>query len=77
MVIWWLVLAGAILTGLFAGLFVVPSLGFHGLLSSLLGVVLGLLIFLIVALDHAYWGEVSIGTKAYELVVQKIMQMPY
>lgn len=72
-VIWWVVLLGGLVTIIFSGLFVMPSFWFHGLLNSLLGVMLGLLIFLIVALDHPYWGEVSVGTKAYELVLQKVM----
>jgi len=75
-VIWWVVLLGALLTLVFASLFVVPSFWFHGLLNSLLGVMLGLLIFLIVTLDHPYWGEVSVSTKAYDLVLQKVMSIP-
>lgn len=75
-VIWWVVLVGALVMLIFSGLFVMPSFWFHGLLSSLLGVMLGLLIFLIVALDHPYWGEVSVGTKAYELVLDKVMIVP-
>ena len=75
-VIWWVVLIGALLTLVFAGLFVMPSFWFHGLLNSLLGGMLGLLVFLIVALDHPYWGEVSVSTKAYELVLQKVMIIP-
>ncbi|GAB3752385.1 hypothetical protein GCM10028817_16840 [Spirosoma pomorum] len=75
-VIWWVVLIGALVTLVFSGLFVMPSFWFHGLLTSLLGIMLGLLIFLIVALDHPYWGEVSVGTKAYELVLQKVMIIP-
>lgn len=72
-VIWWVVLLGALLTLIFAGLFVVPSFWFHGLLNSLLAIMLGLLIFLIVSLDHPYWGEVSVSTNAYELVLKKVM----
>jgi hypothetical protein len=44
------------------------------LLVSLLGAVIGLLIFLIAALDHPYWGEVSVTPAAYELVLIKVMQ---
>ncbi|AUD01130.1 bestrophin-like domain [Spirosoma pollinicola] len=72
-VIWYVVLLGALLTVTFGYLFVVKSFWFHGLLVSLLGAVIGLLIFLIAALDHPYWGEVSVSPQAYELVLSKVM----
>lgn len=72
-VIWYVVLLGALLTLVFGYLFVVKSFWFHGLLVSLLGAVIGLLIFLIAALDHPYWGEVSVSPQAYELVLSKVM----
>ena len=75
-VIWYVVLLGALLTLTFGYLFVVKSFWFHGVLVSLLGAVIGLLIFLIAALDHPYWGEVSVSPQAYELVLSKVMSRP-
>jgi len=72
-VIWYVVLLGALLTLAFGYLFVVESFWFHGVLVSLLAAVIGLLIFLIAALDHPYWGEVSVSPQAYELVLSKVM----
>lgn len=72
-VIWYVVLVGGLVTLLFSYLFLVKSFWFHGLLISLLGSVIGLLIFLIAALDHPYWGEVSVSPGAYELVLEKVM----
>ena len=72
-VIWYVVLVGGLLTLLFSYLFLVESFWFHGVLVSLLGAVIGLLIFLIAALDHPYWGEVSVSAGAYELVLLKVM----
>ena len=72
-VIWYVVLLGALLTLLFGYLFVVKAFWLHGVLVSLLAAVIGLLIFLIAALDHPYWGEVSVSPKAYELVLTKVM----
>jgi hypothetical protein len=73
-VIWYVVLLGGLVTLVFSYFFLVKSFWFHGLLVSLLGAVIGLLIFLIAALDHPYWGEVSVTPAAYELVITKVMQ---
>lgn len=72
-VIWQVVLLGGLITLVFSYFFLVKSFWFHGLLISLLGSVIGLLIFLIAALDHPYWGEVSVSPAAYELVLAKVM----
>lgn len=74
LVIWYVVLLGAFLTVSFSYLFVVKEFLFHSLLISLLGATIGLLIFLIAALDHPYWGEVSVSSSAYELVLEKVMK---
>ncbi|MFD2934990.1 bestrophin-like domain [Spirosoma flavum] len=72
-VIWYAVILGALLTLAFSYLFLVKDFWFHGLLVSLLAAVIGLLIFLIAALDHPYWGEVSVSAAAYQLVLDKVM----
>ena len=73
-VIWYVVLVGGFLTLAFAYLFLVKHFWLHGLLISMLAGLIGLLIFLIAALDHPYWGEVSVSPSAYELVLEKVMQ---
>lgn len=73
-VIWYVVILGAFLTLTFSYLFIVKDIVFQGILISLLSAVIGLLIFLIAALDHPYWGEVSVSPTAYELVLEKVMK---
>lgn len=73
-VIWYVVLLGALLTIVFAYFFVVKEFWLHGWLVGMLSAVIGLLIFLIAALDHPYWGEVSVSPAAYQLVLDKVMK---
>ena len=76
-VLWAAVLVGALLTIIFSYCFVVVSLRLHALLTGLLALMLGVMIFVIAALDHPYLGEVSVSPDAYQVVLDKVMvQMP-
>ncbi|MGI4883583.1 MAG: DUF4239 domain-containing protein [Janthinobacterium lividum] len=72
-VLWSVVIVGAIITVAFSYCFAVERLRFHALLTGLLALMLGLMIFLIVALDHPYLGEVSVTPDAYQVVLDKVM----
>ncbi|WP_143436599.1 bestrophin-like domain [Hymenobacter crusticola] len=72
-VLWSVVLLGAIATLGFSYLFSVKSFRLHATMTGLLAAMVGLLIFLIVALDHPYWGEVSVTPEAYQRVLSKVM----
>lgn len=73
-VIWYVVLLGAVLTLVFSYFFLVKDIWFHALLIAMLATVIGLLIFLIAALDHPYRGSVSVESTAYQLVLDKVMK---
>lgn len=73
-VLWAAVLIGALLTVLFSYCFVVASLRLHALLTGLLALMVGVMVFLIAALDHPYLGEVSVSADAYQVVLDKVMQ---
>ena len=73
-VLWSVVLAGALITILFSYFFVVGAFRFHAVLTGMLSAMIGLLIFLLVVLDHPYWGEVSIGSDAYQLILSTVMK---
>ena len=45
----------------------------HVILAAVLSLFLGVVIFLVVAMDHPYRGEVSVGPEALELVYQTYM----
>ncbi|GEM_PF-97997 len=72
-VLWSVVLLGAMATIAFSYLFVVGSYRLHAILTGILAGMVGLLVFLIAALDHPYWGEVSVSTDAYQLVLDRVI----
>lgn len=73
-IIWYVVMGGAILTLLFSYFFSIKAFGLHAILTGMLAAMIGLLIFLIAALDHPYRGEVSVTPEAYQLVLDKVMK---
>ena len=74
-VLWLVVLLGAIVTIGFSYCFVVASYRLHALLTGMLAVMIGLLVFLLVVLDHPYWGEVSLSAEPYQLVLETLMTL--
>ncbi|QJD80660.1 bestrophin-like domain [Spirosoma rhododendri] len=72
-VLWSVVMLGAIATIVFSYLFVVSSYRLHALLTGIMAGMVGLLVFLIAALDHPYWGEVSVSADAYQLVLDRVI----
>ena len=71
-VLWLVVLLGAVATIGFSYFFAVASYRLHTLLTGILAGMVGLLVFLLVALDHPYWGEVSVSPEAYQLVLSTL-----
>lgn len=72
-VLWIVVLVGAVATIGFSYGFVVASYRLHVWLTGVLAGMVGLLVFLLVALDHPYWGTVSVSADAYQLVLRTLM----
>lgn len=64
-VTWFVVILGGMITMAFSFFLRTRSLGVHAALSGLAGGILGLLIFLIVAMDHPLWGDVSVSNAPY------------
>ena len=69
---WWVVLLGALTSIAMAWFFKMTSLWYHLALTTVYSFSIGLLIFLIVALDNPYLGEFSVGPDAYQLVLDRI-----
>ncbi len=71
-VLWWVVLAGA-----FVNVFLMWMLDMarrtHVILTSLVGGFLGLVIFLVAAMDYPFRGEVSVSADAFEAVYRTLM----
>lgn len=72
-VLWFVVLLGAVATIGFSYCFVVASYGLHALLTGVLAGMIGLLVFLLVVLNHPYWGEISVSAEPYQLVLSTLM----
>ena len=72
-VLWVAVLLGALITIAFSYGFVVASLRLHAVLTGLLALMVGVMVFVIAALDHPYLGEVSVTPDAYQVVLDKVM----
>jgi hypothetical protein len=73
-VIWEVLLFGGALTILASYCFQLKEFKFHLLLSCGLAAMIGLLVYVIVALDQPYRGAVSIGPTAYEIIYDGLMK---
>ncbi|MBC3789052.1 DUF4239 domain-containing protein [Spirosoma utsteinense] len=72
-VLWLVVLLGAVATIGFSYCFVVVSYRLHALLTGALAGMIGLLVFLLVVLDHPFWGEISVSAEPYQLVLSTLI----
>jgi hypothetical protein len=73
-VIWEVLFFGGALTILASFCFQVNEFKFHLLMSCGLAVMIGLLVYVIAALDRPYRGAVSIGPAAYEIIYDGLMK---
>lgn len=73
MIVWFVVIAGSILNLSLMWLFVIEKKILHDLLTTILAALLGLLVFLLVAMDLPFRGEYSVGPDAFELVYDQLM----
>jgi uncharacterized membrane protein YedE/YeeE len=71
--VWIMVVCGALLSIATTWFFHTASFSMHFWLTILFCVLIGLLIYLIAALDNPYRGRISIGPEAMERVYQQIM----
>ncbi len=67
------VIIGALLNIMVSWLFVVKDFKLHALLNILMAALLGLLVYLIAAMDNPFRGEFSVGPDALELVRDQLM----
>jgi Protein of unknown function (DUF4239) len=72
---WWVVILGAAASILLTWMFSVDNVRRHLFLTGLYSGLIGLLIFLIAALDNPYRGEFSVGPDAFELVLERMGKM--
>lgn len=67
------IIIGAVLNMMVSWLFVVENRKLHGILNVLMAALLGLLVFLIAAMDNPFRGEFSVGPDAFENVRDHLM----
>jgi Cache 3/Cache 2 fusion domain/Protein of unknown function (DUF4239) len=72
-VLWWVVLIGALISVVLIAMLAM-EIHVHLILGGALSLFLGLVIFLIVAMDNPFRGQVSVGPEAFEAVYDTLMK---
>lgn len=72
-ILWVVVFAGSLLSLMLTWLLVVENRRLHDLLTAMLALLLGLLIFLLATLDLPFQGHHSLEPDSFELVYQQLM----
>ena len=67
-VLWGVVVVGAVLNLGMTYLFWMDDQKVHFVMTAVLGATIGMVVYLILALDHPLWGEVSVPPAAFEVV---------
>lgn len=76
-VLWWNLLAGAVLLMLFTYLFGVPRMVMHAAMVGLLGSEIGLVLALIVLLDRPFQGKNHVSAEPFNRLVLSVESMSY
>jgi hypothetical protein len=70
---WWVVGIGAVLNLILMWMMDM-EVHVHVMLTTVLSLLLASVIFLVIAMDNPFRGEVSVGPEAFERVYQTLMQ---
>ncbi len=73
--IWWVMISGAAASIVLTWLFYVENSRRHMFLTGLYSGLIGLLMFLIAAMDNPYRGEFSVSSEAFQVVLERMKQM--
>lgn len=73
-IVWLVVFGGSILNLALMWLFVVKNKPLHDLLTGILAILLGLLVFLMAIMDFPFRGEFHVGPEAFEMVYSQTMK---
>lgn len=72
--LWGVVLIGSIITVGLTFLFWTENVRLHLILNAAVGLMVGMMMFIIVALDHPFWGEVSVSPDAYKDLLRALVE---
>ncbi len=70
--IWYVIIFGAILNIVITWFFKTDSFRVHILMTAMFAALLGSLVFLVAAMDNPFRGEFSVGSDAFELVLENM-----
>jgi hypothetical protein len=73
-VMWGVIIAGAFISLTSSFFFKVQDARLHGILVTLLAIFMGLVIFMILALDRPFQGDLGIGPQPYQLIYDMLMK---
>jgi hypothetical protein len=73
-VMWAVILVGAFISVCASLLFRVEGAWLHGILVVLLAALIGMVIFMTVALNHPFRGDLGIGAEPYQLIYDQLMK---
>jgi hypothetical protein len=73
-VLWVVIIAGAVISLSSAFFFKVEDVHLHAILVTLLAAFMGLVIFMILALDRPFRGDLGIGPEPYQLIYDQLMK---
>jgi hypothetical protein len=73
-VMWAVIIFGAVIGLTATFFFKVEDARLHGILVTLLAAFMGLVIFMILALDQPFRGDLGIGSQSYQLIYDHLMQ---
>ena len=73
-VLWFVVGVGAVVNAVLTWLFDVRRLSVHLLLAGLMALFVSQMVFMIVAMDKPFRGEVSVGSEAFQLIQRSLME---
>jgi len=76
-ILWWNLLAGAVILMLLTYLFGVPHVVMHAAMVGLLGAAIGLVLALIVLLDHPFQGKNHVSVEPFNRLVLSVETMSY
>jgi len=72
--LWALVLIGAVINIAVTWCFHLHNRRMHFWMTALISTLLGLMIFLVAALDHPYFGSISVSSQPYQLIYDNLME---
>lgn len=72
--LWTLVVVGAMINIAVTWFFHVRNTAMHRLMTVLTSSLLGLMIFLLAAMDHPFRGQISVGPEPFEMVYEQLMK---